>query len=597
MTHPPTSPSPELLRFVRGDLPAKDRARLAEAVPDAFGQVPAGLNARDRQALTYERLRAAGRAAPPAAELLDDPALLCGLLERAAVADPALFHVMLLHYTLALGPILRFGGGQQGAARARLEAFEDVGTLLMTEAGRSNSHLAPRTTAVFDAAARAFVLSTPDARAAKFPTNTAHPGVAKTAAVYATLVEGGRERGVFVFVVPVRAADGSVPDGVRIVAAPETGGLPVDYAAVRLEGVRVPYEAWLRDGASFDDEGAFHDPVGDPAARLTRSMAIGPAVWRAVVAASAAVTRASASLLAAHTSGRVTLGRLAPSAPLAGYRNQGEAVLGSLASAYTLTAVAAHVKARRTSAEAPGPAAVAAAGGAWAPWSAVDRDLALLKAAVTAAAQETVTRCRLHSGAPGFAATDRLNAYRGLTHAYMSAGGDNDLILFDTARAMAARDRYVPPPDVPPSLEDLADPQVWPALAGAVEARLAAKLAARVEGAQAGGASAFAAWNAELAPARAAATALADRTVLEIVAAAAADGPAQAAPLWRMAALDWMARRAGVLLNEGVAGPGLLDRVWAARRDLAGEVAVEPLAAALEPPSGLGAPAAFVTGE
>ncbi|NEA22961.1 hypothetical protein G3I70_10725, partial [Actinomadura bangladeshensis] len=333
--------------------------------------------------------------APPAADLLADPPALCALLDRAAIADPALFHLMLLHYTLALGPILRFGAGQDGAREARdaLESMDAAGTLLMTEVGRSNSHLSPRTIARHDPATGGFVLTTPDPRAAKFPTNTAHPAVAKTAAVYATLVHGGQERGVFVFAVPLRRPDGTVPPGVRIVPAPETTGLQIDYAAVLLEGVHVPYGAWLRDGARIDADGAFHDPAGSPAARLTRSMGIAPPVWRAVISASAAITRASAGMLLAHSAGRTTLGRLAPRRPLTDYRNQQEAVLGALAAAYALTAVAAHVTEPRPAAphtpdDESGPAT------AWAPWSAVDRDLALLKAAATAQAQETVSACR-----------------------------------------------------------------------------------------------------------------------------------------------------------------------------------------------------------
>ncbi|MGP4028185.1 acyl-CoA dehydrogenase family protein [Actinomadura sp. 3N407] len=595
-------PDAGLLAFVRGtSLDAETRARLDAAVPDEFFAYPAGLTARGRQELTYERLRRAGLAAPPAPELLDDPPALCALLERAAIADPALFHVMLLHYTLALGPILRFGAGRDGPRRARddLESMTSFGTLLMTEVGRSNSHLSPRTVARHDPSSGGFVLSTPDAQAAKFPTNTAHPRVPKTAAVYATLVHGGRERGVFVFVVPLRGADGAVPPGVRIIEAPETTGLQVDYAAVRLDDLAVPYRSWLRDGARIDADGSFHDPAGSPAARLTRSMGIAPAVWRAVISASAAITRASAGTLLAHSAGRVTLGRLAPRRPLTDYRNQQEAVLGALASGYALTAVAAHVQARRTSAE---PAATAAGGPdtAWAPWSAVDRDLALLKAAATAQAQETVSACRVHSGAPGFAAVERLNSYRGLTHAYASAGGDNELILYDTARAMAELDRYVPPePGAgPPDGGDLESPRVWLFLARDAERRMRDRLAARVEAARGSGDDAFTAWNANLVLAARTAAACADRIVLEILASALDAGPPALAPVLRLHALNRLDHRAADLLNEGVVPPGMLDEVWAARRAACDELAPRAgeLAAAFELPSAIGAPAAAFLG-
>ncbi|MFF4234315.1 acyl-CoA dehydrogenase [Actinomadura geliboluensis] len=612
-TAPDSTPDTALAAFVRGaSLDAKTRARLRDAVPEEFFTYPGGLTAREHQALTYERLRGAGLAAPPAADLLADPPALCALLDRAAIADPALFHVMLLHYTLALGPIIRFGAGQDdtaaedGAVSAResLESMQAAGTLLMTEVGRSNSHLSPRTTAHHDPATGGFVLTTPDTRAAKFPTNTAHPAVAKTAAVYATLVHDGRERGVFVFAVPLRRPDGTVPPGVRIVPAPETTGLQIDYAAVLLDGVRVPYAAWLRDGARIDPDGTFHDPAGDPAARLTRSMGVAPPVWRAVISASAAITRASAGMLAAHSAGRTTLGRLAPRRPLTDYRNQQEAVLGALAAGYALTAVAAHVTVPRPTGPV-GPAGAAGASGgagpdtAWAPWSAVDRDLALLKAAATAQAQQTVSACRVHSGAPGFAADERLNAYRGLAHAYQNAGGDNELILYDTARAMAALDRYTPPdPDGAPPGGGLDSPRTPLFLLREAERRMRDRLQDRVDTALRGGGDAFTAWNGNLALAARTAAACADRIVLEICAAAAAVGPAELARVLHLHALNVVDRRAADLLDEGAAPPGTLEDVRAARRRACDALApaAADLAAAFDLPAPVTAPTAFLTG-
>ncbi|MFC5751333.1 acyl-CoA dehydrogenase [Actinomadura rugatobispora] len=604
-------PDPDLLRFVRGpSLSEEMRERVARAVPGEFFVHPDGLTPREQQALTYRRLRAAGLSAPPAAELLADPPALCALLERAAIADPALFHVMLLHYTLVLGPILRFGtdndgDGGVGAERAGLESMSSFGALLMTELGRSNSHLSPRTIARHDPATGGFVLDSPDAQAAKFPTSTAHPRVPKTAAVYATLVQGGRERGVFVFVVALRGPDGAPAEGVEIVEAPDTTGLQVDYAAVRLRGLRVPHRAWLRDGARIGADGSFHDPVGGAAQRLTRSMGIAPAVWRAVISVSAAITRASAGILLAHSAGRVTLGRLAPLRPLTDYRNQRDAVLGSLASAYTLTAVAGRVKAAGTSSGggAPAPGPDPGAGGpstAWAPWSAVDRDLALLKAAATVEAQETVSLCRVHCGAPGFTATDRLNAYRGLAHAYLNAGGDNQLILFDTARAMAAGDRYEPPPveAAPAGGGDLLSPGEWLRMARACEARMGARLADRVGAARAAGLDGFDAWNGNLVLAARTATACADRMVLETLAGVWEQAPEPLRALLRFYALGWMDRRAGQLLDEGVLAPGSLERVWALRGEVGDVLAprAAELAEAFELPAEITAPTSFVPG-
>jgi acyl-CoA oxidase len=320
-------------------------------------------------------------------------------------------------------------------------------------------------------------------------------------------------------------------------------------------------------------------------------MGIAPPVWRAVICASAAITRASAGMLLAHSAGRATLGRLAPRRPLTDYRNQREAVLGALAAGYALTAVAAHA----TTAPARPPSG-AGPDTAWAPWSAVDRDLALLKTAATDQAHRTVTACRTHSGAPGFAATDRLNAYRGLAHAYANAGGDNELILYDTARAMADLDRYTPPDPAPIPAAGPGSLGGCLALVAAAERRMRDRLAARVAAARRAGADPFTAWNDALALAARTAATCADRTVLEILRDAADTGPDALRPVLTLHALTMADHRAADLLNEGVAPPGTLDELAAARRracdDLAPRAAA--LAAAFDLPAPVTAPAAFL---
>lgn len=368
-----------LRRFLSGpeSLVAQGDPRdlLHQAIPDAFCAWPDGISRQERLSLVYARARHAGRTAPPATELLDAPHLLSALLARAALADPDMFHILLVHYTLVLAPILRSvpGGAREGLAEtlAALESMDAFGSALLTEGARSNSHLHPRTQASFDPDTGDFILHTPDADARKFPNSTGHPGVPKTGAVYAQLIVGGRERGVFVFVVPLRGPDGTVRPGVQITPAPDTFALPCDFAYVRFDRMRIPLHAWLSDGATIDADGRFHDDAGAAPDRLARTMRIGaPHVWRGVIAACAAVTQDSARILESHTATRLTMGRLAPEQGLIRYRNQQEAVLGALAAAYTLTIVSRHVV--RESAATPD---VPAGEATWAPWASVDTEL------------------------------------------------------------------------------------------------------------------------------------------------------------------------------------------------------------------------------
>ncbi|WP_053174624.1 acyl-CoA dehydrogenase family protein [Nonomuraea sp. SBT364] len=549
----------DLTTFVRGGLPDESHARLREAIPAGFFGYPRGMPPADRHALTYERFRHAGTAAPSAGRLLARPPELCALLERAAVADPALFHVMLLHYTLTLVPILRFGDRSTEPVRRRLEAMDRFGAVAMTEAGRSNSHLMPATVARFDAADRSFVLTTPDPAAVKFPTTAGHPGVPKLLTVYARLVDDGGERGVFLFLVPLGGGDGDSDgaaggDGVHVLPAADNPALSLDWAAVRFDGLRLPFESWLAAGARITADGVFHDPLAGSRAAL--SMCAAPYVWRGIIAAGAAAYRAGAASLTLHSVDRPTQGRLAPGRPLIDHRNQQEAVLTALARGYALTAVANRVKTG-----AAWSAGGSASASTWTPWASVDLMLPLLKAAVTDLAEDTAGLCRTHSGAPGFLASGRLNGYRGLAHAYLSAGGDNQLILFDVARAMVERDRYEPP-DPGQGVFDLSLEGCLDA-ARALELRLVDELSVRVTAP-----GSLGDWNPHLALAARTATALADRVILEIL----QDGPPRLRPVFRWFALDWAERRAGLLLDEAIAVPPLIGRIRALRDELCAEL-------------------------
>ncbi|WP_167768969.1 acyl-CoA dehydrogenase [Nocardia sp. CS682] len=572
-----------------GTAQRKLRDRLRSALPDAYFAWPDGTTRQERLTLVYARARDAGRAAPPATALLDDPNTLCALLSRAAVADPDMFHILLVHYTLVLAPILRSipAGPSAGlaAVRARLETMDSFGSALMTESSRSNSHLHPRTQAVFDPETGDFVLHTPDADASKFPNSTGHPGVPKTGAVYAQLMVDGTQQGVFVFIVELRGADGATLPGVQITPAPDSFALPCDFASVRFDRMRIPLHAWLSDGATIDAEGRFKDTTGDAAGRLARTMSIGaPHVWRGVIAACAGVTQASARILQSHTANRVTMGRLAPEQGLIRYRNQQEAVLGALAAAYVLTVLSRHTILQSTTASAP-----ALGDATWAPWSTVDSELPLLKACATRIALDAIASCRTHCGAAGFVTGNRLNAFHGFVNSYFCAGGDNELILMDTAHSMTDTDRYQPPGRHPRSIEaaNLSAPESWVSLARNAERHFHRCLTARLAQSRSAGSDQFTAWNDNLALAQAAATARADRIVLELLRTAYDGAPSPVRRLLRLYALTWIQQNAGLLVEQRLVPSPLLDHVWQHRRALCDELVpdIADLAAAFDLPN------------
>jgi acyl-CoA oxidase len=549
---------------------AGQHAWLLDALPPTAFCWPDELARNDRLKLAYSRAASTGRAAPKPASLLADPSALCALLARAAVADPELFHILLVHYTLVLAPLLQSQHNDSyvelDTVREELESMTTFGTAVLTEGNRSNSHLHVRTRAAFDPASGNFVLHTPDTDAVKFPATAGHPTVPKTGAVYAQLTAHGRECGMFVFMVPLRGQDGTVTAGVHITPAPDTSALPCDYAAVRFDNVHLPFHAWLSDGASIDTMGRFEDTAASTSARLTRTMSIGgPHVWRGIIAASAAVAQASARILYSHTANRLTMGRLLPEAGLLRYRNQQQAVLDALANAYALAVIAQH-----TTTKVIDPTESLPSQGTWAPWSTVDQQLPLLKATATSLSLDTVAHCRTRSGARGFLADNRLNSYHGFVDAYRTAGGDNELILLDTAQAMMNPLTYQPPrlDACLDRTDDLLSPPTWLSLACTIERYCHDQLAAGLDAAKSDGAEEFTAWNDNLFLARSAASAWADRIVVELLCSAHRTAPRPVDQLFSLFALSWIEKSAQFLAALHPTPRELMNRIWAHRREL-----------------------------
>lgn len=537
-----------LAAFVTGGADPDDHAALRTAFTGPEFDRPPGLTMPQSHARTYRLLRHVTKTVGPAADLLADRPRLADLMGWAATRDPALFHAMLLHYCLCLNGIASFSP-DPAAALAPVESEGLHGVLLMTEAGRSNSHGAIRTEARFDPAAREFLLHTPDAAAVKFPTSTALPDVPKVALIYARLVVGGTDGGVFTFRLPFGGAHGT-PAGMRIAPTPESAAFPSDFAAVAFTGARLPFDAWLNDGAAIDADGRLTDPLGTPEARLRRSMSVGGATWLAILAASAAVARASCAMAFRYSRTRRTADRLASGRVLLDYRSQRFALCTALADACALTAIVNHAKRNQSAANTTDASA-------WTPWAAVDPLLPLLKTVATDTAARVVRSCRGRCGAPAFVGSPILPAYEQAAEAYRTAGGDNLLIRFDTARGMLSAG-HEPPEDDPPMA--LRSPDDFTRLARSCEHRLGAALAA---GVAATGADEFAAWNAHLEPAAEAAGVRAERIALERFAdAAAAAAPGVRDMLEHLVVLHgvaWVQRRAASLLRCGLLTAADLD--------------------------------------
>jgi acyl-CoA oxidase len=470
----------ELARIIHGtDDPALHDRLLAALT----GQPTAAHRAHDATdadagARTRRMAHLLGRVAdcmPPAREMFERPDRLITAHVWAAVSEPSLFMSMVTHYMLCLNSVLSLSGDP---AELR-EEIHDLrtgrvkGAYMITEVGAASSHIGTRTTARFDPATREFTLDTAEAGAAKFVA-AMDARVPQVAAVLARLLVGEADCGVFAFLVDLCDARGALP-GVSFSPVGELGALPLDYSLVTFRAVRLPFARWLRDSASIDRDGVFHDPLGSADGRLQRTLSVGQALWATVPAAVAATARQSVVLALRQSARRLSLGRIAPGSPVLAYQPQRRALLTALAEAFAVTCTANRARELWTE------AAAASTGGAGdsdtlrlSPWASVSRPLAALKAFAVAAASRLIGECQVRCGVHGYLDANRLAGYAGFTTAFVTAGGSNALITMDIGCALA--EEFVHAPAQPEAPQPVGTARWWLRLAHAQEQLLAAEL-------------------------------------------------------------------------------------------------------------------------
>ncbi|WP_405946015.1 hypothetical protein OG588_03780 [Streptomyces prunicolor] len=448
----------------------------------------------ERHARTYDRLRALGEWVGGANALQHDPARLLAVLEWSATVDPPLFLAGTVQYAVCVAAMTELGrpGAYLDPLIDEVDRHETFGSIMITEVGRGNSHLATRTEARFDPATREFSLRTPDPAAAKFMSHVAGTGRAHMAIVYARLLLADQEHGVFPFAVRVRDVD-RITDGIHITELPETTSVPLNYGLVTFDNTRVPYDGWLRDDASIGPDGEFSDPLGDPDRRLVRSLSVSSNASTGAAAALTAAARAAVTIGIRHSQHRLSMGRLGTDLPVLNYRTQQDALYGVLAEVYACSFLVVRIKAQYVRQRSAPVDLSEAQRPVWAPWASVSREQALTKVAATRILQQAAGVCRERAGAQGLLTVNRLLEYEGLAQVYQAAAGDNLLIRLDAGKQLVEDLTHTVP--VPATVGELVSPDGALALALLRERGLLTELRSRVEGVPVEEKTAFETWN------------------------------------------------------------------------------------------------------
>jgi acyl-CoA oxidase len=496
----------EIRRILSGPIDAADRELLIKLLSGEDFEPPRDLTPSDRHRSAYERFAKLAARLPKATGELTNPSLLAAIAEFTAVNDSSLCAAAFVNYELCIGSLVALGKGNRRAKlyAKELAAGRKSGTFLITELGGGNTHMATRTLATFDPARREFVVHTPDDGAIKSG-NVGVSQLGHLGIICARLIVGGADCGVFTFATELSTPDGPLP-GVRFSSHMEMPLLPLSYGLVAFDELRVPFEAWLSDGASIDESGQFHDPLGDLDARLVRTLTGAQKIWGPAAIALAAISRNAASQALHFSAKRKSMARVGREVPLLSFTTQRGVLLKAVATSYVMTCLA-NDAARHWGNELVRHAEASnATATMWAPWSATtNRKLALVKALTAWTAEELITQCRQHCGVAGVLEVNRFLDHLGLAQGFNDASGNNFLILLDSGRMLAS--------GIMPGTEPRRLGRDWASVSAVIDAlrahehRLTRKLADAVEDGDRRGLDPFDVWNPLLSTAKNAAEA------------------------------------------------------------------------------------------
>ena len=307
---------------VNGPVDASTHAQIAKIFSAPELQPSTNQTFHEGHRDTYQRLQQLMRQLPEGIHGFAQPQCLMAVAAHAAINDPSLFMGCVIQQGLCIGTLLAFEQDHPHAAqwRRKLESGETLGVYALTEIGRSNSHMGACVEALFDADTRTFVLNTPNQAALKFA-NVGINNLDKVGVVFAQVIVQDQPCGVFAFVLQLSDSHGPRP-GVSMSSPAEIRAVPLDYGLASFDQVRLPYDAWLRDGASIDAANRFHDPLGSTDRRLIRSLFAPKNVWAMVGVGLSTVMLACATLALSHANRRTTQARIGTGTRLLAFRTQ-----------------------------------------------------------------------------------------------------------------------------------------------------------------------------------------------------------------------------------------------------------------------------------
>ena len=329
-----------------------------------------------------------------------------------------------------------FGGAiaMLGTERHHARYLRDVGTLAlpgcfaMTELGHGSNVRDIRTVARFDAAADAFVISTPDDAARKeWIGNAGRHG--RMAVVFAQLEVPGGACGVHAFLIPIRDERGRRLPGVRLVDAGEKEGLNgVDNGRIWFDDVRIPRENLLDRYGSVAADGTYSSPIASASRRFFTMLGTLVGGRISVARGALSATKSALSIAIRYGAMRRQFGPSnEPEVPVLDYLTHQRRLMPPLATAYALDAALKDLGARY---------AAQASAEAGTDRLELETLAAGLKAYTTWHTVHTLQTCRECCGGQGYLTVNRLAPLKSDLDVFTTFEGDNTVLMSLVAKGL-----------------------------------------------------------------------------------------------------------------------------------------------------------------